>query len=70
MTNRFTIQPSEKEGFWLASDDKAGISIEFLANSFSPEELGALRERLNFECDAVENDRCLIESATACGMDK
>ena len=55
MTNRFTIKPSEKEGFWLASDDKAGISIEFLANSFSPEELDALRERLEFECDAVNN---------------
>ena len=55
MTNRFTIQPSEKEGFWIARDDKAGISIEFLANSFSPEELDALRERLGFECDAVNN---------------
>lgn len=55
MTNRFTIQPSEKEGFWLASDDKAEISIEFLENSFSPEELDALRERLEFECDAVNN---------------
>ena len=55
MTNRFTIQPSEKEGFWIARDDKAGISIEFLENSFSPEELGALRERLEFECEAVEN---------------
>ena len=55
MTNRFTIQPSEKEGFWIARDDKAGISIEFLANSLSPEELGALRERLEFECEAVEN---------------
>ena len=55
MTNQFTIKPSEKEGFWFASDDKSGISIEFLANSFSPEELGALRERLEFECDAVEN---------------
>lgn len=55
MTNRFTIQPSEKEGFWLASDDKAEIYIEFLENSFSPEELGALRERLEFECDSMEN---------------
>ena len=55
MTNRFTIQPSEKEGFWIASDEEGGISIEFLGDSFSPEELGALRERLEFECDAVEN---------------
>ena len=55
MTNKFTIQPSEKEGFWIARDDKDGISIEFLENSFSPEELGELLERLEFECDAVNN---------------
>ena len=34
-TERFTIKPSEKEGFWIARDNEAGISLEFLENSYN-----------------------------------
>lgn len=41
-TNRFTIKPSEKEGFWIARDNEAGISLEFLENSYNENQTVAL----------------------------
>lgn len=41
-TERFTIKPSEKEGFWIARDNEAGISIEFLENSYNDNQTVAL----------------------------
>ena len=52
MTNRFTIQPSEKEGFWIARDNEAGITLEFLENSYNENQTFALDDS---ERDIVEN---------------
>ena len=41
-TERFTLKPSEKEGFWIARDNEAGISIEFLENSYNENQTVAL----------------------------
>lgn len=37
-TDRFTIKPSEKEGFWIARDNEAGITIEFFENKYNEEQ--------------------------------
>lgn len=34
MTDRFTIQPSSEPGFWVATDTKHGIVIEFQEHRF------------------------------------
>ena len=41
-TDRFTLKPSEKEGFWIARDNEAGISLEFLENSYNENQTVAL----------------------------
>lgn len=35
---RFSLQPSEKEGFWIARDNDAGISVEFRENNYNEEQ--------------------------------
>lgn len=37
-TNRFTIKPSEKEGYWIARDNDAGITLEFFENHYNEEQ--------------------------------
>lgn len=37
-TPRFTLQPSEKEGFWLARDNEAGLTIEFRENDYNEQQ--------------------------------
>ena len=34
-TDRFTLKPSEKDGYWIARDNEAGITLEFLENSYN-----------------------------------
>lgn len=34
-TPRFTLEPSEKEGFWLARDNEAGLTVEFRENDYN-----------------------------------
>lgn len=41
-TDRFTIKPSEKEGFWIARDNEAGITIEFFENKYNEEQTVSL----------------------------
>lgn len=41
-TDRFSIKPSDKEGFWIARDNEAGISLEFLENSYNENQAVAL----------------------------
>ena len=41
-TDRFTLKPSDKEGFWIARDNEAGITLEFLENSYNENQTVAL----------------------------
>ena len=41
-TERFTLKPSEKEGFWIARDNEAGITIEFFENKYNEEQTVSL----------------------------
>ena len=41
-TNRFSLKPSEKEGFWIARDNEAGITLEFFENKYNEEQTVSL----------------------------
>lgn len=61
-TTRFTLQPSEKEGFWLARDNEAGISIEFRENDFNDSQEVLIDDTTNLqEEDAQRIARALRE---------
>lgn len=37
-TDRFTLKPSENDGYWIARDNEAGITIEFFENKYNEEQ--------------------------------
>lgn len=36
-TDRFTLKPSENDGYWIARDNEAGITLEFFENKYNEE---------------------------------
>ena len=58
---RFSLQPSEKEGFWIARDNEAGITIEFRENNYNEEQNVTLDNQNVTEEDAQRMATALRE---------
>lgn len=48
-TPRFTIEPSAKEGFWIARDNESGFTLEFRENDFNESQYATYNEDVTID---------------------
>lgn len=48
-TPRYTLQPSENEGFWMGRDNESGLTIEFRENDFNESQNATYNEDLTID---------------------
>ena len=57
-TNRYTLKPSDKEGFWTAEDAETGLKVEFKENNYNEEQKATLDrpENLGYEPEKIATE--------------